>query len=203
MIVSCSNDVNSYNEIKKFGEYLDDIMTNVEFSSDRKMIVAFNNKITTIWDIQSGKLIKALFYNDYIMDVKILSNDQKILVATSTALKTIKSQQCGAVQFSTNGLNIVRYLDNTIELLDLISQTKVKKKDNSFESTKLKYFLSEQTILMCCKDNIIRLWDIKLGMKIQGFEGHSERIKGFDISSDGNIIVSFSDDKTIPLWKVI
>ncbi|ETO34830.1 WD-40 repeat protein [Reticulomyxa filosa] len=54
--------------------------------------------------IQSGKLIKALSYNSHIMDVKILSNNQKILVATmdsievfdiiSSEAKTIYNKWC-------------------------------------------------------------------------------------------------------------
>ncbi|ETO15292.1 WD-40 repeat-containing protein [Reticulomyxa filosa] len=219
MIVSCSNDktirlwdVNSYNEIKKFGEYSDNIITNVEFSSDRKMIVAFNDKTLEIWDIQSRKLIKALFYDDCIVDVKMLSNDQKIFVATkrnievfdiiSSEAQTICNEWCETAQFSPNGLNIVRYSNNTIELVDLMSETKVKEQTSS-KPTKLKYFPSEQTILMCCEDNIIRLWDIQLRMRIQELEGHSEKIKGCDISSDGNTIISLSNDNTIRLWKVL
>ena len=52
------------------------------------------------------------------------------------------------------------------------------------------------------RDNTIREWDVETGETRQVFEGHSNRIKGLDLSVDGTQLVSASDDGTLILWDI-
>ncbi|ETO02298.1 WD-40 repeat-containing protein, partial [Reticulomyxa filosa] len=224
MIVSCSKDktirlwdVSSCNEIKRFEDYSRNSIRSVQFSSDKKIIVASSIITARIWDIQSEKLIKVLRDSNCILDARILPNNHKIFVATADyriitfdiiSNKTTdiawKNLFARTAQFSPDGLSIVSCLEGeTIALWDVMSGTKVKQWGICFPPIKEKYFSSGQMILICCKDNTMRLWDMEFGVEIQQLEGHSEEIKVFDISHDENTIVSLSNDDTIRLWKVV
>lgn len=52
------------------------------------------------------------------------------------------------------------------------------------------------------RDNLVRLWNVKLGQCLQKFEGHQLDVTDVAISANGQIAASSSWDKTIRIWDI-
>ena len=50
-------------------------------------------------------------------------------------------------------------------------------------------------------DSVI-IWDLKTGRKRVTLWGHDKPINALDVSSNGQIVVSGSEDKTIKIWRM-
>ena len=57
-------------------------------------------------------------------------------------------------------------------------------------------------MLTSSADRTLRLWNADTGKELLVFKGHTERIVGAALSSDGKRILSGSYDKTVRLWDV-
>lgn len=50
-------------------------------------------------------------------------------------------------------------------------------------------------------DKIVKLWDVESGKCIKTYEGHTDYVNSVSISTDGQYIVSGSDDGIVRLWR--
>ena len=51
-------------------------------------------------------------------------------------------------------------------------------------------------------DNVVRVWDVKLGHLLEHFEGHTDGISSIAFSPNTHEIISGSLDKTIKKWEL-
>jgi len=49
-------------------------------------------------------------------------------------------------------------------------------------------------------DKTVRIWDIKRRNQVKELKGHFNNVNSVSFSSDGNRVVSGSDDRTIRIW---
>ncbi|ETO05236.1 G-protein beta WD-40 repeats containing protein [Reticulomyxa filosa] len=222
-IVSCSYDrtirlwnMKSGKEIMKLEIHLYTPMY-VSFSSDGKYIVSgSSDNIVRLWNANSGKEIKTFEgHLGYAWDVHFSPNNQMILsssndktiilwdIKSGKQLKQFKghSERILSAKFSPCGQYIISCShDKTIRIWDIESVKAINVLKESFEVADVKYFPDGQMFVSSC-DKILCLWDIKTRQKIYELSGHCHMVTGMDISSDGNLLVSCSYDKTIRIWE--
>jgi WD40 repeat protein len=51
-------------------------------------------------------------------------------------------------------------------------------------------------------DETVRLWDIASGKELHLYRGHVLEVQSVDVSPDGKMIVSGSDDRKIKFWAI-
>jgi len=57
-----------------------------------------------------------------------------------------------------------------------------------------------RTLVAGQNDGLIKLWDVHLGRSIAELESHSGRVHCVDVSYNGSLLASKSDDNTVRLW---
>ncbi|WP_335016982.1 WD40 repeat domain-containing protein [Nostoc sp.] len=60
----------------------------------------------------------------------------------------------------------------------------------------------KEDILASVAGRVIHLFSSTTGQLLRTLSGHSERVNSVAISSDGQMLASGSDDKTIKLWSI-
>lgn len=53
-----------------------------------------------------------------------------------------------------------------------------------------------------CLDGVVRLWDSRNGQVTSKWTGHTDSILDFEISKDGNSLVTVSEDKTARVFSL-
>jgi WD40 repeat protein len=48
----------------------------------------------------------------------------------------------------------------------------------------------------------LKVWDVDTGREVRTLAGHSDRVNGAALSSDGRHAVSVSQDRTLRVWNV-
>ncbi|MCY2967903.1 MAG: hypothetical protein NT069_30460, partial [Planctomycetota bacterium] len=59
-----------------------------------------------------------------------------------------------------------------------------------------------KTALSASRDNSLKLWDLRQGVELRSFTGHTDEANCVAISPDGLTAVSGSSDKTLKLWDL-
>ncbi|ETO36234.1 hypothetical protein RFI_00828 [Reticulomyxa filosa] len=176
-------------------------VTSVQFSPDGNMIASSSVDATIrLWDVTSTQQIQVLEGHVDCVNYVAFSTDSRQLI------KTLLGHSSGVnkAKFSQNGKFVVSCsVDFTTGIWNVESgQLIISRKDYPF-AMDAQFFPDGQTVVSYLSNNQIQLIDVKLGMDVQVLRGHWENITGIDISSDGNLILSSSNDSTVRLWEAL
>ncbi|ETO01889.1 WD-40 repeat protein [Reticulomyxa filosa] len=203
-------------DVRKLTGHLNPV-TAIQFSLDNKNILSSSYDTTVrLWDVKLGLETNRSQRHSYpVMDVKIPSNGQSILICLHTNIELWNGQLNEQIQqfvghsnsvlgaeFSPDEKTILSYsADKTIRIWDIKSGKELNKLEgHTGWVVSAKFSPDSDIIASGSTDKTIRLWDAKSGDEIIKLEGHTRRITGLDFSPDGRTIISSSSDGTIRLW---
>ena len=152
-----------------------------------------NDKIVSI--SQGGKIGIAISKNGKIKIVDLLNSRVKTEIEPELPWISLAGFSNNDELIFTSHLNIIiiRNVDSGLPLLTI---------KNSSNFTIVCISPDNKYILAGSDDNSMSLWDIKSGLKIREFYGHSGRINSVAFSPNGKQILSGSDDMTARIWDI-
>jgi WD40 repeat protein len=187
------------------------------FSPDNSYIVIANpDHGFYIWDVQSGKQIRALGrFNTYNSDILAWSpDDNYIAVGADSGLTRLLSAHAQsrakilgafssadygewitAVAFSPDGHKLITGETNgVLRLWDLATETVIREfTGHTGEVWSVSFSLDGRYILSASNDKTARIWDANTGELVRTLN-HTQPVYYADFSSDGNFILSSGGD---------
>ncbi len=208
--------------------------SNIAFSPDGKTIASGNKNSfsnnTDIWDVGTGKKIRALGGHPAAIFSVTFSPDGKILVSTGALRKevvklwdvntgslihTLDTEDVApvasvvtSVAFSPDSKTLaLPGYDESILLWNVTTGKQIRSlggnPNNPVDTQTPIAFSPDGKILASdSSDNAIKLMDVKTGLLLYTLKGHLKYIDEIVFSPDGQTIASASADNTIKLWNV-
>lgn len=153
-------------------------VSSVAFSSDGKVLATGGwDKKIKLWDVQTGRELRALVgHFAYVTSVNF-SPDRKLLASGSW--------------------------DATVKLWDVTTGTVLRTLAGHSDTVYSVAFSSDGKIIAGgSKDKTIKLWDVATGREIKTLQGHTSDVRSIAFSPDGKVLASGSSDQSIKLWDV-
>lgn len=106
-----------------------------------------------------------------------------------------------ALDFSPDGGQLASgSSDGTVRIWDLTSHQTIQSLPHGGEVIDLKFGGIEDRLIAAGSDGIARSWDLETGQVAVFFRGHSRPIVGLDVSPDGSLLATVSEDRSLRLW---
>ncbi|NWT63827.1 AAMP protein, partial [Prunella himalayana] len=99
-------------------------------------------------------------------------------------------------------LAAVGYLDGTLAIYDLSTQSLRHKCQHESGIVQLLWEESSAVVYTCSLDGAVRLWDARSGKMISEYRGHSAEILDFAVNKDASIVVTTSGDHQAKVFCV-
>lgn len=91
-------------------------------------------------------------------------------------------------------------LDNSVKIWDLSTGACRVSLQHDMGVVALKWVATEPLLFTASLDHTIRCWDARTGQEVNKWRAHRDAVLGLDVSSDGKVVVSCSDDKTAAVF---
>jgi WD40 repeat protein len=202
----------------------------VAFTRDGKYLVSAGvDKVVRIWDLASGKTIRAIRGQDddgpvgMIYAVALSPDERYIAVGgsldTSSNAEVIRVHDFhnGEVVALLNGhTNVVnslafsrdgRYIasgssDGTVRVWDVDARKSVFSLSGHQDAVEAVAFSPDgQRLVSGSRDKTLRLWELSSGKLLKEMTGHRGRVRSAIFSPDGRYIASGGVDRSIRLWN--
>lgn len=196
-------------------------VVSVAFTSDgKRLVTGSTDKTARLWDVETGKEIRAFRGHEEDVTTVALSADGKYLVTgsgdnTACLWDLATGKRIRAFQGHTKGVCSVvlssgnRYLatasgDKTARLWDLNTGKQLR----SFEGhyglvSSVALSADGKTLITGNMDWRVRLWDVETGKERRFFRWETEQITSMALSTDGKYLVTGTLDKTARLWDLL
>src|SRR6516225_3253123 len=157
-----------------------DVVVSIALSSDGTRVLSGSNDGTIrLWDLTSGKMIRALKGH---------------------------RGQAWAVALSPDGeLALGGGQDGGLALYKVATGEQVRSFDHHPQAVRAAVFTPDgKRALSACYDNVLRLWDVKTGKKLRSFTGHTDSVMCVACSPDGRRALTggLVGDRTVRLWDL-
>ncbi|KAK3741761.1 hypothetical protein RRG08_020955 [Elysia crispata] len=187
--------------------------------------VGYEDGAVKIWDLKSNQALHSISGHDghkdsvYCLDHN--SNGTLVLsgagdmtakvtnIATGKVVSTLTCQQSTdedsveSVAFSkTHDYAVTGTLGGSLEIWDLPSKSVRHKCEHPHGIVKILCPPTGATFYTSCLDGNIRQYDSRNGQLLNTWQGHTAGILDFDISSDGSILVTASDDSSSKVFSL-
>lgn len=193
-------------------------ITGAVFSPDGKWALTTDEAIVKVWDVETGKPLRAINPGDYYPAAEF-SPDGKLII-TSAGAQRIWDAASGEfiarflsdynyASYSPDGhyiftwgcSTVVARCDNAAALWDATTRKKLFTLQGHTERiTSARYSPDGKRIVTTSLDNTARVWDAATGRLITELKGHTDWVNDAAFSADGQFVVTASKDKTARLW---
>jgi WD40 repeat protein len=165
-------------QLKLLGEPGNNMLRCVCLSRDRKHVYGGTARgVIGVWSMANGNPVKDLRGHTGPITSLAVSRDDKFLVSVSE--------------------------DGTARLWSLSSAREVRRFDLSGDRVVSAVFAGKSTrVVTGTLDEAAIVWDTAAGKQLCRFEGHDGPGTCVDVSPDGRLLATGSDDRTIRVWKM-
>ncbi|MEO9854033.1 MAG: caspase family protein [Reichenbachiella sp.] len=161
---------------------------------------ATNDRITRIWNAQSGKIQKSLkgFLNEAVDNGLGLDPESYWQYNISRYVSYRET-----IKVSPDEKYVIKAVGTVAQLWDL-TKGRVIRSFEGHESgvTCFEFSLDGKHIFTGSGDKTIKMWEIATGKEVKTFKGHRELIFELAQSQNGKFLVSGSWDATARLWDI-
>jgi WD40 repeat protein len=196
-----------------------DAVQAVAMSSDgRQAVSASRGRTLSLWDVESGRLLRAGTINyDSITSVTLSSDGQRAVYAstdntikvweveTGILLRELKDLDGSVldVALSIDGCRAVSASSDNMKVWDVESGCLLHTlKGHSSRVSGVALSGDGRRAVSSSWDNTLKVWDVESGLLLRTLTGHSKIVDGVALSSDGQRAVSASWDNTLKVWDV-
>jgi WD40 repeat protein len=190
----------------------------IDVSADGRFLLAgCDDSRVHLWDIQTGKELKALAgHQGFVYGVAFSPDGRQALSGGATDntmilwdLQTGKAVrrfqgiggQLRTVAFSPDGRKAICAGEATLRLWDLQAGREIQRFQGHTAQTYAVAFSPDgRRLITGGADNTIRYWDVASGRELHIFRGHNSAIFSLAFSPGGGRVVSGSADNTVRLW---
>lgn len=166
----------------------------------RYIAAATNDRVTRIWNVQSGKLVKQLkgFLND-AADNGLGLDPESYWQYNISRYVNFKE----GIRVSPDEQFVVKAVGKSAQLWDL-SKGRVVRSFNGHENGVICFEFSQdgKYLFTGSGDKTIKMWEVATGQLVRTFTGHRELIFELALSQNGKYLVSGSWDATARLWDI-
>ncbi|MDW3211832.1 MAG: caspase family protein [Reichenbachiella sp.] len=166
----------------------------------RYIAAATNDRVTRIWNVQSGKLVKQLkgFLND-AADNGLGLDPESYWQYNISRYVNFKE----GIRVSPDEQFVVKAVGKSAQLWDL-SKGRVVRSFDGHENGVICFEFSQdgEYLFTGSGDKTIKMWEVATGQLVRTFKGHRELIFELALSQNGKYLVSGSWDGTARLWDI-
>ncbi len=195
----------------------DECMFAAAFDPDGRILATGGDGGTSLWDLDSGKLLNRLASGDcydlaFSPRRNILASVNDLRIVTLWELST-GSALCQIAEYNTMFTSVAfdgkggmlatgGDVGGTIRLWAIPSGEHLRAFDgHSVEATSVAFHPGGGILASASFDRTIRLWNVATGGTVSILEGHTGAVLALSFSGDGRVLASNSDDGTVRLWE--
>jgi WD40 repeat protein/serine/threonine protein kinase len=204
-----------------------EVVTRFAFSPDGKALAAGSYTAVTVWDVASGRVVRALpggancvaFSPDGRLLATGGSHDRTIKLwdaANGQELRTLQGPiqavrsdvQPNTLAFSPDGTLLASGSHNgAVKLWDVAGgkELRVLGAEKPLGAGNMVWcvaFSPDGTRLASNDGPVVRVWDVAGGKEVCTLQGHKEQVVGLAFSPDGKCLASCGNDRAVKLWDV-
>ncbi|KAM3852345.1 angio-associated migratory cell protein isoform 2-T2 [Vipera latastei] len=197
----------------------------------RRAVVGYEDGTVRIWDLKQGNSLHVLKGNEghqgpltcvasqkdgsLILTGSVDCHAKLINAATGKVVSVFKAESNPAVEEEAESNSVeslgfcnvmplaaLGYLDGTLAIYDLATQTLRHKCQHESGIVQLLWEESSPVVYTCSLDGAVRLWDARSGKLISEYRGHSAEILDFALNKDASLVVTTSGDHQAKVFCV-
>ncbi|SAM04289.1 hypothetical protein [Absidia glauca] len=93
-------------------------------------------------------------------------------------------------------------VDGTISIWDVQTQRLRSTLSHEDAIIKVKFVHNSPLLVSCSADRNVKMWDARTGVCVKSWQGHRDAVLDIDVSSDGQTVVTASDDGACLVYKL-
>ncbi|KAL7991833.1 hypothetical protein Chor_016089 [Crotalus horridus] len=197
----------------------------------RRAVVGYEDGTVRIWDLKQGNSLHVLKGNEghqgpltcvasqkdgsLILTGSVDCHAKLINAATGKVVSVFKAESNPAAEEEAESNSVeslgfcnvmplaaLGYLDGTLAIYDLATQTLRHKCQHESGIVQLLWEESSPVVYTCSLDGALRLWDARSGKLISEYRGHSAEILDFALNKDASLVVTTSGDHQAKVFCV-